>query len=619
MPAPLTGPAEGRRTGAVTQALHHAPGAKVKVESESCCCMRLLLAAVLVAPILAGCVTSTNDSTVDDVEVSLSTVRFTDILREQTRVASSMDGSELVVDIWRPETDEPVPVILVQSPYWSFLFDSKANDRPTWYIDYFVPRGYAVALGEMRGTRDSGGCWDFGGPLDRRDGHDMVEFLGAQSWSNGNVGMLGQSHVGMSQVAAAVTAPPSLKAVVPIAAVTDWYKYLHKDGAPYVLNRGTPPAYFAVHASPSYSVLGGDDATSDWVLRQAETACPDNVEHLSKAAELDGTKDQYWQDRDLVALADNINAAVFLVHGFLDENVKTDHFLDLWRALPDDVPKKAWVGQWYHEHPPYYEWRDDLHRWFDHFLKGMDNGIMDEPTFTVQDNRYLNRTETQWPASGHMTWALDGDGVLRSGEAQADGDTFGYVQQPGDDRGWIADRAGMSLVSQLDHVAFTTGALDAPLHIAGEATLNVTMSILAQDARIIAALFDVGPSGHRDEITRTYLDARHRNGPESPQPIPLSSVAYHLTFYPRDHVVPAGHQLELVFFGGDQGCIVPTGDGDYSQTCEGTGVVPVAESHLILLHAGEDSGGNLVLPTVTEPGPTRPLTELDDWLDDLPE
>lgn len=565
----------------------------------------VILAAFLVAGCFGGAPnTSSDDEARVDPTTLLSTVRFDQILRQPLIVTSTIDQIPLRVDVYRPEGDGPFPTILVQSPYWSFGADAKDGDpAPGWYPEYFVPRGYAVALGEMRGTRDSGGCWDFGGPLDQQDGHDIVEGLAAQAWSNGKVGMLGQSHVGMSQIAAAITAPPHLTTIVPIAAVSDWYRYLHKDGAPYVTNRATPPAYFAVHASPSTEAV-----TPDWVLTQAQTACVDNAIHLSQSAEIDGDKDAYWQERDLIAGAGNINASVFLVHGFLDENVKTDHFLDFWDALPADLPRKAWFGQWYHEHPGYHEWRLDLHRWFDHWLMGIDNGIMDEPTVTVQDNTDVARAEADWPSAATRWHAwVPHEGALAPDTGQdLNRATATYVALPGQDRGSAPPMMRPS-------VAFSSDTLASDLHIAGQPALNLTGILDQPTGRWIAVLYDVDASGARDEITRAYLDARHRDGLATGADVPVGQeVQYTLLFYPRDHVVEAGHRLLLVLYGGDMGC---TREGD---TCEGTGILGVERPATHTVVTGPSATTRLTMPVLEAPGPERPLTELDDWLQDLP-
>ncbi len=569
----------------------------------------LLLTAILLSAGFAGCFGGPDDPLGDDEgpdpAAGLSRVLFDTILRQPVTVESTADRVPLRVDVYRPDGDGPFPTILVQSPYWSFGGDAKDQDEgsyPTWYIEYFVPRGYAVALGEMRGTRDSGGCWDFGGRLDQQDGHDIVEALAAAPWSNGKIGMLGQSHVGMSQIAAAITAPPHLTTIVPIAAVSDWYRYLHKAGAPYVLNRGTPPAYFAVHASPSTESV--DPA---WVLTQAQTACVDNAVHVSQSAELDGDKDAYWQERDLIAGAGNINASVFLVHGFLDENVKTDHFLDFWDALPADVEKKAWFGQWFHQHPSFYEWRDDLHAWFDYWLLGIENGILDEPTVTVQDSTGDAWTADTWPpeTTDVVPWTYAG--ALRpAGPTQdAPPTTYSYRSVPGQDRGGPFPPGS-------DIVSIASDPLGDDLHISGRPVLNATGILDQPTGRWIAVLYDVAPSGDRDEISRAYLDARHRDGWESGQDVPAGvEVPYQLPFYPRDHVVAAGHALVLEFLPGDMGCNT---SGD---TCEGTGIVPVERPVTQTVVAG-DAASYLYLPVLDAPMPPRNLTVLDGWLTDLP-
>ena len=554
-------------------------------------------------------------------ESLLSPVRFTTRVRDTFDIPSTVDGVPLRVDVYRPDGDGPFPTILVLSPYWAFLSDAKAAETPTWYIDYFVPRGYAVALGEMRGTRESGGCWDFGGKLDQMDGHDIVEGLAALPWSNGKVGMLGQSHVGMSQLAAAITNPPHLTTIVPIAAVSDWYRYLHKDGAPYVINRGTPPAYFAVHASPSNPPTGGEGATPEWVLTQAQTVCDDNALHLSQSAELDGDKDAYWQERDLIAGAGDVRAAVFMVHGFRDENVKTDHFLDFWNGLPPTVERKAWFGQWGHEHPFFEEWRTDLHQWYDHWLLGIDNGILDEPRVVVQDNlgwddglgyNPVARNATAWPNLASTLELVPHDQELVAPAGDAKG-AQAFLAVPGDDRG--APRIPQAPTPAL--LRFPTEPLGSALHIAGEATLTLEGTLDGPGGRWIAVLVDEAPDGGRDEVTRAYLDARHRDGPEQGADVPPGPHEYTLRFFPRDHVVAAGHRLVLELLGGDLGCTLPSPSAA-DPPCEGTGIVswPLPTTHTVATGAG--SATRLRLPVTDEPAGAWELTRLEGWLEDQP-
>lgn len=581
-----------------------------------------ILAVVILMPVLSGCVGLRN--TVDDANAGklpampgLSPIQFDTRIRETVDIPSSSDGSNLRMDVYRPAAPGPYPAILVLSPYWSFGADAKANPTPTWYIDYFVPRGYAVVLGEMRGTRESDGCWDFGGKLDQKDGYDFVEGIAEQSWSNGKVGMLGQSHVGMSQIAAAITAPPHLTTIVPIAAVSDWYRYLHKDGAPYVINRGTPPAYFAVHASPSNppDPTSEPPGTPGWLLTHAQTVCDDNVIHVSQSAELDGDKDTYWQERDLIAGAKDIEASVFLVHGFLDENVKTDHFLDFWNAIPDTVEKKAWFGQWTHAHPMYEEWRTDLHQWFDYWLMGIENGILEEPRVLAQDNTRYGRNETDWPPvdTHESRWMLDGESLMPAIDG-TNAENALYYAIPG------VDRDG-PMQPLHERIVFTSEPFTEPLHIAGEPTLTFQGELDQPTGRWIAILYDIDPQGNKDEITRGYLDARHRNDLARGSDVPSGMNPYTLTFFPRDHVVGIGNRTQLVMLGGDLGqCTTHEQLRTDEPTCEGTGILPVDRlvHHFVRIGDHPEESARLHLPITTNEPAAWKLTPLETWLTGLP-
>ena len=100
-------------------------------------------------------------------------------------------------------------------------------------VETFVPYGYAVAFADVRGNHNAGGCVDQTGPLQWQDGYDYVEWLGTQDWSNGNVGMFGISYDGETQFTTAMMAPPHLKTIVPMAAVSNQYDWNFYEGVPY--------------------------------------------------------------------------------------------------------------------------------------------------------------------------------------------------------------------------------------------------------------------------------------------------------------------------------------------------------------------------------------------------
>jgi uncharacterized protein len=147
------------------------------------------------------------------------------------------DGVRLAADIYRPDTDNPVPVLLQRTPYGKGF-------SGTGFALWAAECGYAVVLQDTRGRWASEGD---GYPFihEMEDGYDTVEWAGRQSWSNGKVGMFGESYPGYTQYAAAFTRPPSLRAIIPSFAFTDPYEFVYRGGA---LNLG---------ASVSWGLLAG--------------------------------------------------------------------------------------------------------------------------------------------------------------------------------------------------------------------------------------------------------------------------------------------------------------------------------------------------------------------------
>jgi putative CocE/NonD family hydrolase len=139
---------------------------------------------------------------------------------------AARDGIFLSVDLYRPEAEGAFPALLVQTPYNNNTLG--LMNRARW----FARRGYAVALADCRGRFDSDGQWDPFNPLLKTDGYDLVEWLAGQPWCNGQVGTYGGSYLGWTQWWTAVTAPPSLKAMVPEVAPPDGlYNGPYQNGA----------------------------------------------------------------------------------------------------------------------------------------------------------------------------------------------------------------------------------------------------------------------------------------------------------------------------------------------------------------------------------------------------
>ncbi|MEI9899680.1 MAG: CocE/NonD family hydrolase [Hyphomicrobium sp.] len=142
------------------------------------------------------------------------------------------DGTVLMADVFQPDAEGRFPALLSFSPYPRQIQDLGA---PLGFIeagasDFFVPRGYAHIKVNARGTGGSGGTWTLADPQERDDLYDLIEWIAAQPWCDGNVGMLGLSYFAISQLGAAVTRPPHLKAIVPFLTTDDLYDAVWHNG-----------------------------------------------------------------------------------------------------------------------------------------------------------------------------------------------------------------------------------------------------------------------------------------------------------------------------------------------------------------------------------------------------
>lgn len=511
--------------------------------------MKLLrIAAIVLALVTAGCVTApaadhTPGATIPDLS-TLSAARFEALGGESVFYEGTADGTQLHLRLWRPDTTEPAPAILVMSPY--FGPDSREgadpNDPTTWdptarpaywryawLIDHFVPRGYAVAFADVRGTGESGGCLEQTGPLQTQDGYDTVEWLAAQPWSNGRVGMYGKSYDGETQQATATLAPPHLTTIVPVSSVAGQYDYSYYDGVPYTLQTMLSNVGYAA-----------GDGLQPGSTAEAHLAFPEragcNKDHFAQGADDSGTWTPYWEEREFRMQAENVTASVLYVHGLQDWNVKPSNIRDWFERL--DVPKAALLGQWEHDYPeenrfaPEWsrqDWQELVWRWYDHWLLGREVGIETMlGTVQVQDNEGVWRGQSAFPATGatpaQFSWAEEKR----------------YQEPP------LARFGTLSTVLPTD-VRYETDPLAADVRWSGWPTLTLDVTIDKDDAHFAVLLLDVAPDGTQTWVNRAYLSAQHANGLREPEPVtPGERTTYELRFFPSDTVVRAGHKLALV-------------------------------------------------------------------------
>lgn len=509
----------------------------------------------------------------------LDPVRFSlkDAIVERHLVTARDGVTSLAVDVIRPDTKESVPTIYLQSPYYNTVGRGYKHETktpwgmggqpaqpsvpfPEWYDEYFVQRGYAVVMSDMRGTRNSSGCQVYGGREEATDAVDVIEWIASQKWSNGSVGMTGGSYDGTVAIAAASEAPKALKAIIPIRAIDRWYDYHFFNGLQSSQHLLTPWSF-----------------TSLTTLQDTQNSLPDDtlfplhvIERKACAASLGATVSAqystpyqdstsgFWEGRDWVRNAKDFRAATFIIHGLNDTNVKTTNAAWLWDELPRSLPKKLWLARMGHADPkqPFPEGEmtfpfdqrfvEATHRWFAHFLKGIDTGILDEPAVSVQDESGGWHEQRSWPLASDVRFSFEGDSLVR-----------------GDSKGSLDYREGSS-------IRLTSAPMKSDLRISGEAYLRLTYS-LAQggDTTFAYRLEDVGPDG-ATEITTAYARAAYRDDikrrglsyptlPVLHQPGSTNEISF--PFLPQDYVVRAGHRLRLII-ASDDGRVLGDPGGD---------------------------------------------------------
>ena len=437
------------------------------------------------------------------------------------------DGTLLELTVYVPTAFAgPRPTVLYATPYSSSPVQAAGNEEaegtPIWgegtsgyascWTPTFLRRGYAFVIADLRGTGDSTGCYDLGGPAEQADGRAIVDWIASQPWSDGNVGMRGYSLEGLAQLATAIEAPPALKAIIPTSA-SDAYATARPGGI---------ASDDALASAPFYPPL----------VRAGSTCSPETVAHVHGP---DGHLDDWWQERWMPLHADRIEAAVLLPVGNPKDIIAG--FGPVWMALEaGGVKRKGLIGPWPHVYPTIPHWHLHELRWFEHHLKGLDTGVMDEPALTLIDRDGNVTLASQF---GHpLTPLLATSGVLSPNAAAG---STGYTDRPQMSRRIIEG-------DPTAHVRWSSAPFDQPTYLTGVPRLDVVATVDQADTNLVAMLYEVFPGGQRRYVTRGFLDGRLREGLDRPPAdIPVGvPQRYTLMMWTSHHLIEEGSRLELV-------------------------------------------------------------------------
>ena len=476
------------------------------------------------------------------------------------------DGTRLAARLWRPVSAEaePVPGIVEMIPYRKRDLTAV---RDSIHHPYMAGYGYACLRVDLRGSGDSEGVLtDEYLEAELQDCEDVLAWLADQDWCDGTTAMMGISWGGFNALQVAARRPPSLGAVVAVAATDDRYAddVHYMGGALLTDNLSWASTMFAYNSCPPDPAIVGERWLQMWKER---------LEHSGLWLETwlrHQRRDEYWQHGSVNEDYSAIQVPVFAASGWADGYSNA-----VFRLLEGlDVPTRGLIGPWSHKYPhlgqpgPAIGFLQEVVAWWDHWLKGKrDNGAMDHPALTIwmQDTvppatTYDTRPgrwvgEPSWPSERieDRVYPLQLYKILQPGDTASD--EVGTVQSPlsvGQFAGkWCSYNAPPDMpYDQREEdggsLVFTSDELTEPLELLGAPTVDLEVSVDQPVAQVVVRLSDVAPDGAATRVSYGVLNLTHHSGSHSPSAlevgkrgnirVPLNGMAQSF---------PPGHRIRL--------------------------------------------------------------------------
>ncbi len=524
--------------------------------------------------------------------------------------AKMRDGVTLRANIFRPQSDGQWPVLLTRLPYGKDLPLAASILDPA----QVARRGYVVVIQDTRGRAASEGEWE---PMrnEALDGVDTITWAAKLPYSNGNVGMFGASYFGFTQWSSAVLQPPALKAMVPFITWNDPFSgILFRGGAmelgisaSWQLMMGLDELFRRFHGDPDprhlgyalYGLVKDMDALGTqgyWSLPLKEFA-PIKRNNVGNAffESVDYVMNrEHAEPLTILGKHEQVTAPSLNVGGwydiFLKDTIENFRIMRNHGSTPEARESKLLIGPWTHggvSNPigelnfgfgasaALIDLKIDFVslqvRWFDHFLKGIDTGMLNEAPiklFVMGANAW--RDEQEWPlaravntryylhSNGHAN-TLHGDGVL-STEMPTSGLSDAYTYDPANP---VLTRGGALLMtaefpggpydqreteSREDVLVYSTPELTQDVEVTGPITVHLWATSSATDTDFVARLVDVYPNGYAQNLTDGIIRARYRTFPQGEKPSliePGKPYEYEIDLWATSNVFKQGHRIRL--------------------------------------------------------------------------
>lgn len=487
------------------------------------------------------------------------------------------DGVRLRANVFLPSAESPVPAIVSMGPYQKdkvWIPPPDLGQPPNPYMNWetvdptwWTARDYAVVRLDSRGTGRSPGRTTLGGTRHAEDFHDAIQWCAAQAWCTGSVGTLGISFYAISQWQVARLKPPALKAMIPWEGAADHYRDARYHGGLFC--QGFVSQWFVTHMAHHLigrisNTVPGDERYQDNLLRDVVGHSLDDGSYADQQAD--------FQSLDIPFLsAGNWSGMGLHLRG----NVEA--FANAIRA-----PRKLRMHSGTHYHAFYSEeGREEQLRFFDHWLKGVRNGVMDEPPIKLGirlgGGRTLWRFEHEWPLARtrwQRLWLGAGQSGSSSGrltdDRPQDASSMDYPASGSTHAGRASASATANQGAFGDSgVHFLSEPMEEDTEITGPLVLRLWCESSSEDmdlhvtVRNIDAsgkdVFEIGQQGYPVPVAKGWLRASHRElDPERTLPYrpfhlhrrrqyltPGEIVPVDVEIWPTSIVFARGHRIRV--------------------------------------------------------------------------
>jgi len=465
-------------------------------------------------------------------------IRHPRVVEERDVLVPMRDGVRLATNVYRPADedgrarDERLPAVLIRLPYGK---DEPYASMPA-HGRYWARKGYVCVVQDVRGKFRSEGEW-FPVVHEADDGYDTIVWIAAQSWNDGQVGMVGESYFALTQWAAATRFHPALRCLAPGDMGLDLYRLLFEGGAFCLKTTGLWICDQAHRGYINWLRLDPGHLPLEDLPRDA--GLPSHLYDLAMSAPERG---ELWAGFDLTALWEKLDIPVFHWTGWYDHFLRAT--LEGWVGVQErNIYETVRQNQWLTISPADHELttektgragrlnlggqgitNDRVCRFFDHWLRGAADAFGTTPrvrVYVLGAGRW--REAAEWPLPGTRFtefYLRGGGGLSRCPPAAESPDKFDYdPAAPADywvgKDAWAAARTLVDrrrMAARTDVLGFVTAPLAEPLEIVGPLAATLFVSTSAPDTDFTAALVDIWPDGYAQLVQEGIRRLRFRDG-----------------------------------------------------------------------------------------------------------